>query len=362
MSDQASKPMKISTVSIGEEPHGRYKEFARLCELLGFDGFYHADEKWTRDVWVRLAIAGEVTNRMTLGVSVTDPFTRHPAITAQAGASLAESTDGRFRMMIGIGSHFETLPGYGVVKGPLAMREATEVMRALWRNERVTFDGKVIKLNGATFDFDLDQSLTPDIYICGRGPMALESAGRVGDGALVGSFATPSGIEWAKEQIGRGLEKSGRSWDDVKVASWLYVTFLEDEDEPLPDNIRRGMSHAMWSSRPFFTERLDQFAPDATPELRAFMNDAPHEWSPEVMAQLRSVITRGMFDSLAVAGTEQQVVAKLAALRDAGVDEVVLWPFPREGEAVEDVVLRIARTVIPALGTPVSRPKYRLVD
>jgi 5,10-methylenetetrahydromethanopterin reductase len=354
--------MKISTVSLGEEPHARYTDLARLCELLGYDSFCHADEKWTRDVWVRLAVAGAATSRLGLGVTVTDPFTRHPAITAQAAATLAEATNGRFRLFLGVGSHFETLPGYGVVKGPLAMRETVEVMRGLWRNERVTFDGKVIKLDGATFDFDFDPSLTPPIYLCGRGPMALESAGRVGDGALIGSFATPPGIAWAKEQIGRGLEKSGRAWDDVDLASWLYVTILDDEDEPLPDNIRRGMSHALWSSRPFFTERLDDFADDITPEFRTFMHEAPHEWSPGVMEQLRSLIPRGMFDSLAVAGTEEQVIAQLTALRDCGIGEVVLWPFPREGEAVEDLVIRIARTVIPALGNPVDRPAYRLVD
>jgi 5,10-methylenetetrahydromethanopterin reductase len=354
--------MKISTVSLGEEPHARYQDLARLCELLGYDSFCHADEKWTRDVWVRLAVAGAATSSLGLGVTVTDPFTRHPAITAQAAATLAEATDGRFRLFLGIGSHFETLPGYGVVKGPLAMRETVEVMRGLWRNERVTFDGKVVKLDGATFDFDFDQSLTPPIYICGRGPMALESAGRVGDGALIGSFATPPGVEWAKDQIGRGLEKSGRGWDDIELASWLYITILDDEDEPLPDNIRRGMSHALWSSRPFFTERLDDFADDITDEFRTFMQEAPHEWSPGVMEQLRSLIPRGMFNSLAVAGTEEQVIAQLTALRDSGIGEVVLWPFPREGEAVEDLVIRIARTVIPALGNPVDRPDYRLVD
>jgi 5,10-methylenetetrahydromethanopterin reductase len=354
--------MKISVASIGEEPHDRYLDYARLCELLGFDSFNHADEKWTRDVWVRLAVAGAATSRIGLGVTVTDPFTRHPAITAQAAATLAEATNGRFRLMLGIGSHFETLPGYGVVKGPLAMREMVEVMRAMWRNERVTFDGKVVKLDGATFDFDFDQSLTPEVYIAGRGPMALASAGRVADGVLIGSFATPPGIEWAKEQIGQGLEKAGRGWDDIKLSSWIYVTILDDPDEPLPDNIRRGMSHAMWSSRPFFAERLDQFSDDITDEFRTFMQDAPHEWSPEVMAQLRSVITRGMFDSLAVAGTEQQVIDKIAALRDAGVGEVVIWPFPRDGETAEDVVVRLAQTVIPALGTPVSRPAFRLVD
>ena len=88
----------------------RYGDLARLCELLGYDGVFHSDEKWTRDVYVRQGFAAAVTDRIGLGISVTDPFTRHPALTAQATATLAEACQGRLIVIIGAGSHFETLP------------------------------------------------------------------------------------------------------------------------------------------------------------------------------------------------------------------------------------------------------------
>jgi 5,10-methylenetetrahydromethanopterin reductase len=355
-----SDQLRISLASLGEEPTPRFTDQVRLAELVGYNAFFHADEKWTRDVYVRLAAAATLSERIGLGISVTDPFTRHPALTAQATATLAELCEGRLRVIMGVGSHFETLPGYGVRKGPRAMREAIEVMRGLWAGERVTFDGEIVKLDGAKFDFDPQQ--VPPVYIAGRGPLALKSAGWVADGALVGSFATEPGLDYAKDRIEAGLEKSGRSWDDMTLASWLYVSILDEEDEEIPDNVRRGVSHALWSSRAFFKDRLDDFADDITPEFRAFMNDASHEWSPEVMAELRSLIPRGIFDSLSVVGTEEQVIERFRRLRAAGVDECVIWPFPRAGEEVEDLLLRIGRTVVPAVGKPMERAGYRLVD
>ena len=57
--------MRVSIAELGEMPHERFMDFARLCELLRYDGFYHADEKWTRDVYVRLAMAGAATSAST---------------------------------------------------------------------------------------------------------------------------------------------------------------------------------------------------------------------------------------------------------------------------------------------------------
>ena len=50
--------MKFSIASLGEEPAARFRQLVQLCELLGYESFCHADEKWTRDPYVRLTVAG----------------------------------------------------------------------------------------------------------------------------------------------------------------------------------------------------------------------------------------------------------------------------------------------------------------
>ncbi len=99
--------MKLSIASLGAEPSARFLEQVRLAERLGFHAFFHNDKKWAQDVYVRLGAATQVSSRIGLGISATDPYTRHPALTAQATASIAEMAPGRFRVIIGSGSHFE---------------------------------------------------------------------------------------------------------------------------------------------------------------------------------------------------------------------------------------------------------------
>lgn len=354
--------MKISIASLGEEPPDRFVPYVQLCELLGFDSFCHADEKWTRDVYVRLALAAAGTSRIGLGITVTDPVGRHPALTAQAAATLCEASAGRLRVVMGAGSHFETMPGYEVVRPAVAIREAIDLMRRMWAGERVTLEGDVVRFLGGMLDFEIPRELWPSVWVASRGPQILATGGAVADGVLIGSFATPRGIEWAKGHIARGLERTGRTWDDVQLASWLYVSVLEHEDDPVPDGIRRGVSHALWSSREVVAGLLDGIEIRNGDEFRRFLGEAPHEWSPGVMAELRRLIPREVIDVLALVGTKHQIAERLAALEAAGIGECIAWPFPPEGLDVEDFAVTLAHEVIPLVRGRTTRGAYRLVD
>jgi 5,10-methylenetetrahydromethanopterin reductase len=337
--------MKMSIASMGDEPGARYLDRVKLAELLGFHAMFHNDKKWARDVFVRLGAATQVTSRIGLGTSVIDPYTRHAALLAQGAATIAELAPGRFRAIMGSGSHFETLPGYRNYKPVAGLREATELMKRLWRGEKVTIDGQVVKFKDGTLDWK--PTAIPPLYIASRGPKILELAGEVADGILIGSFATKAGIEYAKEHIAPGLEKAKRGWNDVRLCSWVYVSVLDREDDPIPDGINRGVSFAFWSSRDVLSGMLDQFASDVSDEFRNFLRDTPNDWSPSIMAELRRLIPRGMIDSLALVGTADQIVSRLKSLDEAGIQEIVIWPFPAKGQNVEDLMIRLAKDVLP---------------
>ena len=66
----------------------RVADLGALCEQLGYDSYWVADQRWMRDVWVSLAATAERTTTIKLGTRVTDPYVRHPALTAVAIASL----------------------------------------------------------------------------------------------------------------------------------------------------------------------------------------------------------------------------------------------------------------------------------
>jgi 5,10-methylenetetrahydromethanopterin reductase len=276
---------------------------------------------------------------------VIDPYTRHPALMAQACATLAEMAPGRFRVVMGSGSHFETLPGYGNAKPVAALREATQLMRALWAGEKVTLDGQIVKFKDGALDWK--PSEVPPLYIASRGPQILKLAGEIADGILIGSFSTAPGIAYAKQHILPGLEAARRDWSDIRLCSWIYLSVLDREDEPIPEGIKRGVSFAFWSSRKVLSEMADELAPDISDEFRKFIHEAPHEWSPQIMAELRRLVPRGIIDSLAVVGTAPQIVERLRKLEAAGIQEVVIWPFPKDGQEPEAFMQKLARDVMP---------------
>src|SRR5258707_969809 len=133
--------MRVSVCSLGEETNVRFLEQVKLAEQLGFHAFMHADEKWTRDPYVRIAAATRMTSRIGFGFCVTDPYPRHPALSAQACATLAELAPGRLRVVMGAGSHFETLPTISNPKPVRGIRDGFDLMRPLWQVGRLWVDG-----------------------------------------------------------------------------------------------------------------------------------------------------------------------------------------------------------------------------
>jgi 5,10-methylenetetrahydromethanopterin reductase len=226
-------------------------------------------------------------------------------------------------------------------------------MRALWAGEKITIDGEVVKFKDGSLDWK--PTAVPQLYIASRGPQILKLAGQIADGILIGSFATPPGIAYAKQHIEPGLKAAKRDWKDIRLCAWIYLSVLDSEEDPVPEGIKRGVSFAFWSSRKVLSEMADQLAPDVTDEFRKFIREAPHEWSTNIMAELRRLIPRGIIDSLAVVGTAAQIVARLRALEEAGIQEVIIWPFPKEGQETEDFLVKLAKDVLPYVSPKPAR-------
>src|SRR5436189_3556462 len=121
-------------------PH-RVAELAARVEAWGFAGLLVADsQNLNADVWVELALAGAATERIALGPGVTNPVTRHPAVTASAALTLQQETDGR--AVLGLGRGDSALAQIG--RAPVPARELEEALVALQgylRGEEVMLDG-----------------------------------------------------------------------------------------------------------------------------------------------------------------------------------------------------------------------------
>src|SRR5215471_2626137 len=106
-------------------------ELGRLCESLGYQWFWYTDVRFARDCYLGLAAVAGATCNLRLGPGVTDPYSRHPALTACANATLDEMCGGRAALGLGTGGAGFRELGLQRTLPVAALRETVQVVRAL---------------------------------------------------------------------------------------------------------------------------------------------------------------------------------------------------------------------------------------
>ena len=176
---------------IPEAPIAEMTALAVLAETLGFDRCWVYDEGLaTRDLYVTLTAIALSTDTMEIGPGITNPYTRHPAQTAAAIASLDEVSQGRAFLGIGAGGSL-TLDPLGLPRpSPLtAVRETIEASRSLWAGGPVDFDRAHLRLRSARLDHARSDI---EIWLAGRGPKMLTLGGAAADGVMLDFIHRPS--------------------------------------------------------------------------------------------------------------------------------------------------------------------------
>ena len=175
-------------------PVSRVAELGALCERLGFDSYWIADQRWMRDVWVSLSATALRTSRIQLGTRVTDPYVRHPALTAVAVASLDELSGGRAILGLGAGGSGFREMGIERTKPVTALREAIELIRRLLAGEEVDYAGELVRFRRGALEFATRRDIP--VVVVARGPRILELGGRVADGVMIASMASAAAVSW----------------------------------------------------------------------------------------------------------------------------------------------------------------------
>ncbi len=336
---QNSRP-RFGVGLVGDQPADRLASLAREIEDLGFDDIWIADERFFRDPYASIAWVASVTRRVSIGTLVTDPYTRHPALTATAIATVDEMSHGRAMLGIGAGSSGLAELGIQRVKPAVALREAIQVIRRLLRGERVEFDGQVVKFGGGKMDFPARPDLP--IVVAARGPRILEVGGELADRVVIGTFASEPGIRYGQERIRRGAARAGWDPSTIGTTTWLYVSISEDR-AVARNRVKRGIAVAVWGSRPI----LDEVGISLPPALWEFMAKTIYSLSPEVIDRAADLIPDDFVDHMAVAGTAEDVARRIREILALGVDSVAIWPFPEEEGRIETVFRPFATEVMP---------------
>jgi coenzyme F420-dependent glucose-6-phosphate dehydrogenase len=228
-------------------------EFGVHAERCGFDSVLVSDhfQPWRHTgghapfsfAW--LAALGARTERVLLGTSVLTPtFRYHPAVVAQAMGTLGCLFPGRVLLGVGTGESLNEVPPLGIAwpefKERFArLREAVQLMRRLWSEERVSFDGTFYKTRNATV-YDTPAGGVP-LYVAAGGPQMARYAGRVADGLICTSG---KGEALYREQLlpafEEGARQAGRDPVSLDQLIEVKVSFDTDRQRALEDTRHWG--------------------------------------------------------------------------------------------------------------------------
>jgi phthiodiolone/phenolphthiodiolone dimycocerosates ketoreductase len=165
-------------------------------------------------------------HRVRLGIGVTDTGKRHPAVTAQAAATLNLMTRGRTILGIGPGERVGNEP-YGVdwSKPVARFEEALATIRALWNSKGalVNRDSPFFPLRDAIFDLPPYKGNWPEIWVAAHGPRMLRATGRYGDAWFPGFAHRPQDYAQRLEVIRTAASDAGRDPTAITPAIWMPV-------------------------------------------------------------------------------------------------------------------------------------------
>jgi len=222
-------------------------EIGVRAEQHGFDSVTVSDhfQPWRHEgghapfslAW--LAAVGERTTSIQLGTSVLTPtFRYNPAVIAQAFATLACLYPDRVMLGIGTGEALNEVATGFVGEWPdfkqrfARLREAVDLMRALWTGERVDYEGEYFHTVGASI-YDVPEGGVP-IYIAAGGPVVARYAGRAGDGFICTSG---KGMELYTEKllpaVAEGLAQAERSDSDIDRMIEIKLSYDTDPEAAL---------------------------------------------------------------------------------------------------------------------------------
>lgn len=216
-----------------------FLELVPLVEKAGFDTIWASDHfhPWfdtnasSGFAWAYVAAAAERTKKVPIGTAVTCPMFRyHPAIVAQAFATLRAIYPGRIFLSVGTGEALNEVP-LGTIWPPMRERierleESIRLIRKLWTEDRVDFKGKYYRLRQAKLYVKPDTPVP--MYVASFGPKVAEIAGKYADGYLTALVSEERLRDVLIPAIERGAKKMNRDASRIEKVMELDVAYDND--------------------------------------------------------------------------------------------------------------------------------------
>lgn len=223
-------------------------EEAERLEELGYDSVWTGEHIFfyvpTFDAFTVMAAIAARTRRITVGSAVVLLPLRPPALTAKEAASVDIISGGRLVLGIGVGGEYPkefVACGVPVEERGRRANEAIRMLRLLWSEDEVTYEGRFYRLEGVSLRPKPVQPGGPPIWVTGRSEAAMRRAGRLGDGYMPYLF-DPGRFADGWNKVRQYAAEAGRDPDSIVPALYQFCC-LADSYEEAKSIANKDLSH-----------------------------------------------------------------------------------------------------------------------
>jgi len=306
------RPMRFAIAipqfhSDGAFDPGAFRAYLTRAEELGFDSAWTQEHLLGSHSVLRpietMTYAAACTERLRLGCAVFVSTLHSPVHLAQSLSTLDQLSRGRLEIGVGTGGGHRPFAAYGMEPDRYVARfhEGLEVMRALWSEPSVTFDGEFWRLDDAVLRPRPFQKPYPPLWYGGSGRNLLRRAVRHGHGFFGAGSSPTAAFADQVRTVREALAEEGRPEDDFAVAKRVYIAVDDDAD--------RARSRMNTALERVYDRRSEQI------------------------------------ESAAVTGTEDDCVRELRKVVEAGAELILFTTLFDQAEQME----RLAGAVVPRL-------------
>jgi alkanesulfonate monooxygenase SsuD/methylene tetrahydromethanopterin reductase-like flavin-dependent oxidoreductase (luciferase family) len=293
--------ISIPQFADGDFDPPRFRDYMRRAEAIGFEGAWAGEQVLGSAPMLGpielLTYAAACSDRIRLGVAMLVLPLYSPLHLAKSLASLDQLSRGRLDVGLGVGGRSRMFSAFGVESSTLVGRfnESLDLIERLWTEEKVDFDGTFWQLKGAQLEPKPFQKPRPPIWFGGAAPAALRRAVRRGHAFMGAGSQTTEQFASQAKVVKQAMRELGRT--DFVIAKRVYIRVDDDEERA-----RARMDEGMERMYGYFGIQVA---------------------------------------SAAVSGSPETCRRKLAEVRDAGAEMILLNPIFDEREQMERLAAEI---------------------
>ena len=335
MSDLSQTDLDLYALTVAAPR--RAAAFAERAEAIGWAGMAVVDsQNLSGDAYVALTIAASRTKRLGLATAVTNPITRHPAVTASAIASVHAVSDGR--ATLGIGRGDSSLAHLGRAPASVALFTSyLETVQTYLRGEPVPFDslsfheqiapdvsslGLADTAEASQITWLPDSRSKVEVDVAATGPRVVALSACIADRVMFALGASPERIAWGISIAREARKAAGLDPDTLRFGAYVNLVCHSDIEVA-----RQLVSGGLTTFARFQVMHGKQAGPVADSHRRV-LDDLHDRYNMKHHTQAGSPQTKSLtpefIDEFAVVGAPSQCISRLRELAALGVERVIV--------------------------------------